>query len=107
MHFSTENGGNLHLSKQIGHGGEGNVFLIDNKPGFVAKIYHQKLPEFKEHKLRNMLHISSEKLKEIAAWPTELIVKKSDTGIYGVILPYIEGFELHTIYGPNQRKVTL
>ena len=107
MHFFTENGENIRLTRQIGHGGEGNVFLIDGKPGFVAKIYHSKISLSREHKLRNMLCLSSSKLTQISAWPIELIKKKYETGTFGIILPFADGFELHTVYGPNERKQTL
>lgn len=106
-HYLFENKDPIRLSKRIGHGGEGDVYLIDGKPGVVAKIYHAPLPIHREHKLRNMLVLSSPKLTDISAWPINLIKKKDSENIQGIILPFASGHEMHTIYGPTERKLTL
>jgi DNA-binding helix-hairpin-helix protein with protein kinase domain len=107
MQYVIEKGENIRLTKQIGQGGEGSVFLIENKPGLVAKIYHNKNVDGRESKLHNMLHLSSQKLNDVSSWPIKLIKKKSEEGVAGIILPYVDGLELHTVYGPNERKQIL
>jgi DNA-binding helix-hairpin-helix protein with protein kinase domain len=107
MPYQTEAGEHLRLTKQIGHGGEGDVFLVDGKEGVVAKIYHAPVSDSHEHKLQNMLALNSPKLRGISAWPIQFVRKRAVRGVHGILLPFANGMELHAVYGPAERKQAL
>ncbi|MNS19168.1 Protein kinase domain protein [compost metagenome] len=93
------------LGSEIGRGGEGSVFEIAGLPNYVAKIYHKKIDARKSEKLTAMTSIATADLTSIASWPSEVILDSSSKSVAGIIIPKLSGFsEIHTLYGPGQRK---
>nr|WP_319376412.1 hypothetical protein [uncultured Methanoregula sp.] len=105
--FYDSRGRSVPLGKMVGSGGEGNVFEIGSaNPKFVAKIYHKPLDEQKQEKLRVMVRGCNDTLKEISAWPVDLIHKGAPAGpICGFVMPRVFDCEpVHKVYGPTHRK---
>ncbi|MFO1372234.1 MAG: hypothetical protein U1F42_07515 [Candidatus Competibacteraceae bacterium] len=95
----------LELGKALGRGGEGAVFEITGRPGFVAKVYHQPISADKALKLEGMARQAHPSLLEIAAWPVDVLRSRPDTPIQGFIMPKVSGYqEIHSLYGPSHRK---
>jgi len=107
MSYFLDNGRNIRLGRQIGRGGEGSVFAVNDMPNHVAKIYHNKLTPQHEQKLRFMVSLVTPQLSNNAAWPEKLIYKKGTQSLQGILIPYVKGHELHEVYGPSSRKQVL
>jgi DNA-binding helix-hairpin-helix protein with protein kinase domain len=91
MSYFLDNGYNLSLGRQIGRGGEGSVFAVNNMPNHVAKIYHNKLSPQHEQKLRSMVSLVTPQLSNNATWPEGLIYKKGSQSLQGILIPYVKG----------------
>jgi DNA-binding helix-hairpin-helix protein with protein kinase domain len=99
-------GRRIPLGKKIGSGGEGNVFeIVSSSQRFVAKIYHKPLDEQKQEKLRVMVRGCNDTLKEISAWPVDLIHNGAGGPVCGFVMPRVSDCEpVHKVYGPTHRK---
>src|SRR5262245_1779225 len=89
------------LGKQIGRGGEGSVFDIDNDPAMVAKVYHKTpLSDEQIGKLQALASVWSASLEGISAWPRSLLydgVKRKPCGI--LMSKMSSARSLHELYG--------
>ncbi len=96
------------MGKKIGSGGEGNVFeIVSSNQKYVAKIYHKPLDESKQEKLRVMVRGCNDTLKEISAWPVDLIFRGAGGPVCGFVMPRVHECEpVHKVYGPTHRKQT-
>jgi DNA-binding helix-hairpin-helix protein with protein kinase domain len=52
----------LHLGSQLGSGGEGAVYQINDQPNLVVKLYYKKLDSNKAVKIVAMTNIKIERL---------------------------------------------
>jgi len=104
--FFDSKGRRVPLGKKIGSGGEGNVFeIVSASQRFVAKIYHKPLDEQKQEKLRVMVRGCNDTLKEISAWPVDLIHNGAGGPVCGFVMPRVTDCEpVHKVYGPTHRK---
>ena len=58
------------LGKQLGRGGEGSVYEVENDASLVAKVYHKTpLSEEQVAKLQALACCWSSPLEAISAWP--------------------------------------
>jgi WD40 repeat protein len=103
----TDDGQALRLIKQIASSGEGVVSETD-RPGFLAKVYHQPTPE-RIAKLRVMIanppHDPMLRQNHISfAWPVQLL--RNQQGEYiGFLMPAIkDSVKLSSIYNPRLRN---
>ena len=95
----------VELGKELGRGGEGAVYEIVGRPGFVAKRYHQPVDADKALKLQGMARQAHPSLLAIAAWPVDVLRAGSHGPIQGFIMPRVSGYqEIHSLYGPSHRK---
>ena len=99
-------GSQLTIGKKIGSGGEGDVFEISSADQkFVAKIYHKSVDTQKQEKLQSMVQGCTDDLKNISAWPIDLIYKGQNGPICGFLMPKISDYvPIHKLYGPSHRK---
>ena len=95
----------LELGPALGRGGEGAVYEIAGRPGFVAKVYHQPISANKALKLDSMARQAHPSLLEIAAWPVDVLRPRPDARVQGFVMPRVNGYrEIHSLYGPSHRK---
>jgi DNA-binding helix-hairpin-helix protein with protein kinase domain len=89
----------------LGRGGEGTVYEIAGRPGFVAKVYHQPTSTDRALKLDSMARLAHPGLLEIAAWPVDVLRTRPDGPVQGFVMPRVSGYrEIHSLYGPAHRK---
>ncbi len=75
------------IGAQIGRGGEGSVYEVQNDPTLVAKIYHKRpLPEEQVAKLQAMVSCWSSPLETIAAWPRTILYDPSSRKPCGILM---------------------
>jgi DNA-binding helix-hairpin-helix protein with protein kinase domain len=95
----------VELGKELGRGGEGAVYDIVGRPGFVAKRYHQPVTADKTLKLQGMARQAHPSLLAIAAWPVDVLRSGPNGPVQGFIMPKVSGYqEIHSLYGPSHRK---
>lgn len=92
------------LGQAIGRGGEGTVFEIQSSKDHVAKIYHSTLSAERADKIRTMVTLRTEAVASLAAWPVELLMKRSGEPI-GLVMPRVVGRkDIHHLYSPKSRR---
>ena len=98
-------GQSIELGPALGRGGEGAVWEIVSRPGFVAKVYHRPVDADKTLKLEGMVRLAHPGLLEVAAWPVDVLRAGPRGPVHGFIMPRVSGYqEIHSLYGPSHRK---
>lgn len=93
------------LGRELGRGGEGSVFALDQTPSLVAKIYHELPSDKKQEKLRLMAAGVDDRLRRYAAWPEATLHRESDRAVIGFTMQRIERrLPIHMLYSPAQRR---
>jgi DNA-binding helix-hairpin-helix protein with protein kinase domain len=94
----------IELHEKVGEGGEGAVYSIKGDRSLVAKIYSNSIAPLQVEKLRAMVAARSERLAQLSAWPSDLIV---DGGrVTGFVMPRVfDHREIHELYGPSSRML--
>ncbi len=90
--------------RELGRGGEGAVYELQNHSGFVLKIYNEPLTPEKISKLKQMVLMRSVAIEAYSAWPVDLA--HNDKGIVcGFVMKKLTGYvPLHMIFSPMDRK---
>jgi hypothetical protein len=70
--YTRAGGARLILERQLGEGGEGAVWTIQDEPELCAKIWRQPTPASVD-KLSEILGLYTTDRAEIAAWPREMV----------------------------------
>jgi len=97
-------GTRVRLGIRLGHGGEGAIYELEGRPGVVAKIFHQPLPERRAEKIRAMAALRTPALERLTAWPIELLSLPGGQPI-GVKVPRVIGHrDIHQLYSPKSRR---
>jgi DNA-binding helix-hairpin-helix protein with protein kinase domain len=90
------------LGEMIAEGGEGKVFIVQDRDDIVAKIYKEFEPGRKE-KLRLMADMSSRGLRKVSAWPLSSLSDSQD-GTVGFVMESLVGWQpLHNAYQIRSR----
>jgi len=99
-------GTRVRLGIRLGHGGEGAIYELEGRPGVVAKIFHQPLPERRAEKIRAMAALRTPALERLTAWPIELLSLPGGQPI-GVKMPRVIGHrDIHQLYSPKSRRTS-
>src|ERR1043166_517579 len=99
-----ERGAAVRLGRKIGRtGGEGNVYVLDGTPAFVAKIYHRPA-DIKIAKLRCLTKRETPQLRECTAWPRSILFDEHRQP-RGFAMRAVSGKEIHHLFGPRDRVV--
>lgn len=97
-----EQGRFVELGDELGRGGEGAVFALPDRPGTVAKLYHEPPDEPRARKLVAMAALSTDALSRVAAWPSGYL--RRDGAVAGFLMPRVDGHKnVHLLYGPRSR----
>jgi DNA-binding helix-hairpin-helix protein with protein kinase domain len=101
-----EAGSLVTLQRELGRGGEGSVFESrEIGRDAVAKVYHDPLPTDKQSKLRAMVRLGNGHLRQIAAWPTQLLLGQKGGAVAGFLMARVEGYQpIHNLSSPASRK---
>lgn len=90
--------------RELGKGGEGVVYEIQQQSALVLKKYNEPLAGDKTDKLKHMIAMRSAGIEAYAAWPVDLV--SDDKGIVcGFVMRKLSGYvPLHMIFSPMDRK---
>lgn len=89
--------------KEIGRGGEGVVFIIQDNPSLVAKIYSKIPDREKTEKIAAMISMGNERLLKLATWPINSI-HTEDNKLIGFTMPkLVDHKPISNLYSPKQR----
>lgn len=95
--YRDETGNPIALGQKLGEGGEGAVYLVDNQPGSVAKIWHpDRIPSDADARIRNMMTNPVTPGPGAAwrlAWPTHLVIDRgadADGATVGYTSPHLD-----------------
>lgn len=99
-----ENGATYRVEREIGKGGEGSVWSLQNESALVAKFYHNGLSDDAADKLGAMCRLRNDQLTTIAAWPMTLLSQSRNGRPAGLLMRRISGFQsVHQLYGIKSR----
>ena len=97
-------GTRVRLGTWLGQSGEGAIYELEGRPGVVAKIFHQPLPEQRARKIRAMVASRTPALEKLTAWPLGLLSLPGGQPI-GVKMPRVVGHRgIHQLYSPKNRR---
>ena len=97
---------NVHYitGRELGRGGEGVVYELQNNSDKVLKHYTEPLPPRQIQKLHKMVAMFTPQVAAYAAWPQALVRDNSGT-VCGFVMKKLKGFvPLHMIFSPLDRK---
>lgn len=90
--------------RELGRGGEGNVYELQDHSDLVLKLYSDQLSPVKIAKLQQMIAMRTDALVAYAALPTDLAHNTSGT-VCGFVMKKLTGFvPLHHVFSPMDRK---
>lgn len=93
------------LGRELGKGGEGAVYDIEEFVDSVAKIYHTPPPALKQDKLAFMAATAGAQLLNYVAWPQATLHGGRGGKVIGFMMPKVSGKEpIHMIYSPAHRR---
>ncbi|PQJ12700.1 hypothetical protein CJD36_002850 [Flavipsychrobacter stenotrophus] len=90
--------------RELGRGGEGTVYELQNDGSRVLKQYNEPLSPLQIQKLQTMVGMRNPAIEAYAAWPSALVADDKGT-VCGFIMKKLTGFvPLHMIFSPLDRK---
>lgn len=92
------------LGRQIGKGGEGEVYAVDGRADIAAKIYKPNLRSDREPKVRAMVEHQLASSTKLVAFPSEIATDKRGAFL-GFLMRLVTGYRpLHELYSPKSRR---
>lgn len=105
MQVFTSGGEQITLGQELGRGGEGRVFEIQETSQAVAKIYSDTVNTMKVAKLKAMVSQRTPALLSVSAWPADTLHRSPQSRVFGVLIPKIKAhLQIHTLYLPKSRQ---
>jgi len=90
--------------REIGRGGEGQVYELVNKPTLVLKLYSESLSTERIAKLRLMVSLNSSQIDQYTAWPKDIVVNNQGDVCGFVMKKLTKYVPLHNLFSPMDRK---
>jgi len=101
--FTGQNGKYI-ISKEIGKGGEGAVYELENYSDLVLKIYSEPITSSKIRKLKLMTSMSNSQLEKYVAFVKD-VVSDSKGNVCGFAMKKLSNYvPLHMLFSPMDRK---
>ncbi|CRM75094.1 topoisomerase DNA-binding C4 zinc finger domain-containing protein [Pseudomonas salomonii] len=93
------------LDKQLGKGGEGDVYALVGRGDCAVKIYKTELRGSRENKVRAMIDGRLAGATTLVAFPAEVVTDASGNFL-GFTMRLVAGYRaLHELYSPKSRKM--
>jgi len=90
-------------SRELGKGGEGQVYELTNNYSQVLKIYNEALSTEKIEKLRTMVAMGNAQTLNYAAWPVDIV--RDNGNVVGFVMKKLDNYmPLHMLFSPMDRK---
>ncbi|MBC7555234.1 MAG: hypothetical protein H7257_14790 [Taibaiella sp.] len=90
--------------REIGRGGEGQVFEVREQSSVVLKKYNEPPSAAQVSKLARMVAMGSAAIEAYAAWPAGLVMDGQGS-VCGFLMKKLNGYvPLHMIFSPMDRK---
>ena len=100
----SSQGGPVSLGARLGQGGEGAVYEVIDRAGFVAELYHKAVSAEKAEKLSAMVALKTERLLKLSAWPVDALYEQPGGQLKGFLMPRVQGHkDIHILYGVKSR----
>lgn len=104
MQYKGSNGTVYLLGSELGRGGEGIVYYIQNQPKYVAKIYMEHVPAQLSRKLAYMIKENTDVLQQYTTWPIDALWDNQGACV-GYIMQRLDAYlPLHMAFNPMDRK---
>lgn len=104
MTFHGQHSEQYITGRELGRGGEGTVYDLQNDGSRVLKKYNEPLSPLQIQKLHKMVLMRTPAIDAYAAWPQALVRDSSET-VCGFVMKKLTGFvPLHMIFSPLDRK---
>lgn len=104
MQYKGSNGNVYLLGSELGRGGEGIVYYIQNQPKYVAKIYIDKVPAQLSKKLAFMIQENTDLLQQYTTWPIDSLWDHQGNCI-GYLMQRLDAYlPMHMAFNPMDRK---
>lgn len=104
MEFYGSNNEHYITGRELGRGGEGVVYELQNDGSRVLKHYTEPLQPRHVQKLHKMVSMLTPQVEAYAAWPLALVRDKEGV-VCGFVMKKLTGFmPLHMIFSPMDRK---
>lgn len=97
-------GSSFHRHKLLGGGGEGEVYSLKDNPRLVAKLYFENKLPGKEEKIREMIPLCTEALRQFAAIPIAPLYN-SQNSFVGFLMDLVEGAEFHKFLSKSRQTI--
>jgi DNA-binding helix-hairpin-helix protein with protein kinase domain len=92
------------LGSELGSGGEGVVYAVEQNADWAAKIYPKGLDQNRADKIRAMSRMKIGDLSKLMSWPADLLVEKRTNEAVGLLIPRVHNKKnIHHLYGPKSR----
>jgi DNA-binding helix-hairpin-helix protein with protein kinase domain len=99
-----DGGKRVTLGHELGRGGEATVYVVEENPQLVAKVYHHPLDAETAQKISRMVELQNERLLKLAAWPMRTLRPGNGGSPAGVLMRNVSGFkDVHLLYSPKSR----
>jgi DNA-binding helix-hairpin-helix protein with protein kinase domain len=99
-----QSGKRVTLGRELGRGGEAAVYVVQENPQIVAKVYHRQLDAETAEKISRMVALQNERLLKLAAWPLGTLRNGNGSSPAGVLMRNVSGFkDVHLLYSPKSR----
>src|SRR5215467_4798081 len=99
-----ESGKRVTLGRELGRGGEAAVYVVQENPQIVAKVYHRQLDPATAEKISRMVALQNERLLKLTAWPLATLRNGNSSSPAGVLMRNVSGFkDVHLLYSPKSR----
>lgn len=96
--------GDYIIGRELGRGGEGQVYEVYNNEGLVIKLYNEETGNSKADKLKYMVSKGSAEIHAYAAWPSDIITDLKGHTIGFVMRKLVDCVPLHRLFSPMDRK---
>ncbi len=104
MTFYSSDNKQYTTTRELGRGGEGIVYELQDDSNKVLKYYTEALTPQRVQKLHKMVLMRSPAIDAYAAWP-QALVRDASGSVCGFIMRKLSGFmPLHMIFSPLDRK---
>ena len=104
MRVFDESGVGWLLGKHIATGAEGSVFLVQDRPEWCVKLYHNRLLVPDKVAKLEFLRTLPTVLGGCAALPLSRVSDAPGSAQWrGVLLPFVDGYDIYELYNPQGR----